>query len=206
MTLNQHQKDLIIGSLLGDGNMQTYSNGNTWRYRALHQSKHSDYIFYKYDTLKNLCGTAPKESSTFDLRTNKWYHWYSFDTLTNPSLRFFANMFYTFDNKTQRWVKMIPHKIELFLTPRVLAYFYMDDGSLKWKDHSTATRLCTDNFTYEDVKRLQKVLLYKYAICTTLSKSRKGHRIEISGENVIVFYDLIKPHMHSSMLYKIPNY
>jgi len=205
MTLNQHQKDLIIGSLLGDGNMQTYSNGNTWRYRALHQSKHFDYIFYKYDTLKDLCGTPPKESSTFDLRSNKWYYRYSFNTLTNPSLRFFANMFYTFDNETQRWVKMIPRKIELFLTPRALAYFYMDDGSLKWKNHSTSTRLCTDNFTYEDVKRLQKVLLCKYAIHTTLSKSKKGHRIGISGENVTIFYDLIKPHMHSSMLYKIPN-
>ena len=34
--LTQPQIYLIIGTLLGDGNLQTYTNGLTWRYRALH--------------------------------------------------------------------------------------------------------------------------------------------------------------------------
>jgi hypothetical protein len=204
MTLNQLQKDLLIGSLLGDGNMQTYSKGNTWRYRAIHGSKHVDYILYKYKILKDLCGSMPKESFTFDFRTNKVYSRYSFNTLTNPSLRLFANMFYKFDNKTQKWVKIIPIKIGLFLTPCALAFFYMDDGLLKWKGHTKAARLCTDNFAYEDVKRLQSVLMSKYKISTTLSKSRKGHRIEINQQNALLFYEMIKPYMHSSMTYKIP--
>jgi hypothetical protein len=205
MTLNQTQKDLIIGSLLGDGNMQTYSNGKTWRYRALHKSEHVDYILYKYSILKDLCGSEPKEHITFDIRTNKSYSRYWFNTLTNPSLRFFAMMFYKYDNKTKKWVKIIPKKIELFLTPLALAFFYMDDGALKWKNHSIATRLCTDNFAYDDVKRLQKVLLKKYKIASTLTKVTNGYRIEIlSKESAILFYNIIKPHIHHSMNYKIP--
>lgn len=204
MTLNQLQKDLLIGSLLGDGNMQTYSKGKTWRYRAIHQSKDIAYILYKYSILKDLCGSIPKESFTFDSRTNKLYSRYSFNTLTHPSLRFFANMFYKFDVKTQRWMKIIPRKIELFLTPRALAFFYMDDGSLKWKDHSKATRLCTDNFAFEDIKRFQRVLMSKYKIRTRLSKAKKGYRIEINQENALLFYDIIKPYMHPSMTYRIP--
>lgn len=206
MTLNQIQKDLIIGSLLGNGNMQTYSNGKTWRYSAVHKSEHMAYIYYKYDILKDFCGTEFKESITFDKRTHKNYSRYSFNTLTQSSLRFFANMFYKYDKKNKFWLKVIPTRIELFLTPRALAFFYMNDGALKWKKHSILTRFCTDNFSYDDVKRLQKVLVKKYKIESTLSKSKKGYRIEISSKKSgILFYEIIKPYMHNSMIYKIPK-
>lgn len=201
--LTQLQKDLLIGTLLGDGSMQTFSNGKTWRYRAIHQSSQVDYLLYKYEILKELCNTEPKESSTYDSRTNKTYYRYSFNTLTNPSLRFFANLFYKIkDTPPLGIIKVVPINIELFLTPRALAFFYMDDGSLKWKGHSKAIRLCTDNFTLDDVKRLQKVLNDKYNIKSTLSKCPSGHRIEISDTSI--FFELIKPFIHNSMAYKIP--
>lgn len=208
--LTQIQKDLIIGTILGDGNMQTYSKGKTWRYIALQSGGQKEYIFHKYEVLGSLCGTKPKESSYLDKRTNKVYTRYSFNTLTNPSLRFFGNLFYKLDNTTGKWIKRIPVNIGLFLTPRTLAYMYMDDGSLKWKDDSVCTRLCTDNFNLIEVKRIQKVLLNKYNINTTLSKvnlkNKKGYRIEISCiKDGLTFHDLIKPYMHETMVYKIPS-
>ena len=122
MTLTQLQKDLIFGTLLGDGNLQTGSQGRTWRYRALHQSKHKDYLFHKYEILKSLCSSEPVYGKTLDDRTGteseRWY----FNTLTNPSLKFFADMFYTFDPNKQKWVKDVPLNVQKFLNPTALAY------------------------------------------------------------------------------------
>ena len=44
--ITQQQKDLLFGTLLGDGSLQT-ENGNTWRYRALHKKDPKDYLFHK---------------------------------------------------------------------------------------------------------------------------------------------------------------
>ena len=54
MKLTQLQKDLLFGSLLGDGNLQTNSNGKTWRYRAIHKSQHKEYLFHKYEKMFHL--------------------------------------------------------------------------------------------------------------------------------------------------------
>jgi hypothetical protein len=32
--LTQEQFDLLVGTMLGDGNLQTFTKGTTWRYRA----------------------------------------------------------------------------------------------------------------------------------------------------------------------------
>jgi hypothetical protein len=46
LILNNNLKEIMIGLLLGDGNLQTFSkNGNTWRLRILQGGEnHFDYI------------------------------------------------------------------------------------------------------------------------------------------------------------------
>ncbi len=81
-------------------------------------------------------------------------------------------------------VKVVPHNIEYLLTTAALAYFYMDDGALKWKGRLNAMRICSENFSLMEVHMLQKALLNKYEIDTKLSRKTLksgviGHRIEI---------------------------
>lgn len=210
MTLTQLQKDLIFGTLLGDGNLQTGSQGRTWRYRALHQNKHKDYLFHKYEILKSLSSSEPVYSKILDDRTGieseRWY----FNTLTNPSLKFFANMFYTFDPNKQKWVKNVPLNVHKFLNPTALAYFYMDDGALKWLGHSNAMRICTESFSKQDVRRIQKALKKLYNIDTTLAKKSLrdgtiGYRIAIPEQKSSAFRELIKPHLVDCMKYKVSD-
>jgi len=47
--LNEQQINLIIGTLLGDGSLQTYTNGESWRYRATHEEAHKEYIQQKFN-------------------------------------------------------------------------------------------------------------------------------------------------------------
>lgn len=204
MTLLNSQKDLLFGSLLGDAHLQTGSDGKTWRYRALQKEDHKDYLFHKYDVLKSLCGvgTLPAFDSVEDVRTgntsNRWY----FNTLVDPSLRFYANMFYTYDKKQERWIKDVPNQQNLRknLTPRALAYLYMDDGALKWLGHSNAMRICTESFSMEGVDRLQTALKNLYNInAKTTNKSLKSgeirKRLAISEGESAKFREIIQPYL-----------
>jgi len=208
--LTQIQKDLIFGTLLGDANLQTGSRGKIWRYRALQKSEHKEYLFNKYEILKSLCGSKPRENVVIDERfgkqTKRWY----FNTLVEPSLIFFGNMFYKYDSIGERWVKDVPLKVQTFLTPRALAYFYMDDGALKWLGHSNAMRLCTESFSNEGVNRIQVSLKNLYNLETTLTKKKLkngfiGYRIAIPEKSSSAFCELIKPYLVDCMKYKVSD-
>lgn len=206
--LKQNQKNLIIGTLLGDANLQTETNGRTWRYRALHKAEHKEYLIHKYNILINLCTCAPIYEEIFDQRTNKNYRHFYFNTFIDPSLRFYANLFY--ENKDSKFIKVIPKNIEKWLNAEVLAYWYMDDGSLKWLGKSNAMRICTENFSYRCVKRLQKALLNKFSLDLTLLKVKKkskilGHRLYINEANSKTFRELIRPYLLDSMKYKVSD-
>lgn len=214
MTLTLIQKDLVFGTLLGDGNLQTTSNGKTWRYRALHKAAHESYLRHKYGVLESLCNSPPSYSSTTDTRTgvasDRWY----FNTLVTPSLKFYADMFYTYDPVKKIWVKDVPLHVEKFLTARAVAYWYMDDGAIKYLGKSNGMRVCTESFSYEGVNRLKAALKTNFGIVTTLTKKTKevndvrvvvGHRITIPEKSSTAFRQLILPHLVDCMRYKVSD-
>lgn len=206
----QEQKDLIFGTLLGDGNLQTENGGRTWRYRAIQKAAHKDYLYHKYNIISSLCGTAPAYGEVFDERTNKTFKRFSFNTTQQTSLRFYGNMFYEYDKSTNKWVKDVPQNVEKFLTPRALAYFYMDNGALKWLNHSNAMRICTESFSYDGILRLQKAFKNLYNVETNLVKKplkdgRVGHRMSIPEESSSTFREIIKPYLVDCMRYKVSD-
>nr|AAL34331.1 putative protein [Ankistrodesmus stipitatus] len=214
MTLTQHQKELLVGTLLGDGNLQTETRGRTWRYRAIQKAEHKDYLFHKYEILKEFCSTEPQLSRVADVRTNKTYERWMFSTKVHDSLRFYGNLFYTYDNKTQRMVKDIPVNIEKFLTPATVAYWYMDDGSLKYPGKSNALRICTESFSDDGVRRLQRALKNLYGIEASQTQKNKivngnklpvGLRIAINERASTAFRELIEPYLVDCMKYKVSD-
>lgn len=210
LKLTSIQKDLILGTILGDANMQTETKGITWRYRALHGIKSKEYLYFKYNILNNFCCSEPWYSKIYDERSKKTYERYSFNTIVHKSFRFYGKLFYKWSEEKQKFIKLIPRNIEIFLTPRVLAYWYMDDGALKWLNKSNGMRICTDSYTYICLIRLQKALKNKFNIETKLNKIKKnkiivGYRIYIPEKSSIIFSELIKPYIIDCMRYKVSN-
>ena len=206
----QQQKDLIFGTLLGDGNLQTENQGKTWRYRALHKQEHKEYLDHKYSVLQPLCSSPPIFGEVFDPRTNKVYARNYFNTTQQASLNFFGNMFYTYDSKLGKWRKDVPLKVEKFLPRPALAYFYMDDGAIKWLNHSNAMRICTESFSEAGVVRLQKAFKALYNVETTLTKKllkagSVGRRITIPEKSSAAFREVIKPYLVDCMKYKVSD-
>lgn len=210
MTLTQEQKDLLVGTLLGDGNLQTETRGRTWRYRALQQAEHAAYLQHKYKILKNFCQSPPSFSQVLDPRTGKTSERWVFNTMVQSSFRYYGNLFYTEDPSTGKMKKDVPLTIEKLLTPRAIAYWYMDDGSLKWKDRSNAMRICTESFSREGVDRLQKALKKLHNIETQLTRKTNhkklvGYRLAINEKNSAAFRELIRPYLVYPMGYKVSD-
>ncbi len=203
MVLTQLQKDLIVGTLLGDGNLQTI-NGNTWRYRAIHKATHEPYIFHKYNILKEYCGTPPKYSSFIDPRTKSLYSRFTFETLVSHDLRYYGKLFYEQDSNLS-WKKKIPKNIGSLLTAQGLAYWYMDDGALKWKGKSNAVRLCTDSFSPSEVMLLKKILEEKFLLKVSIQKKDNIQRLSVLEESYPKLKKLILPYLIPSMYYKFPD-
>jgi hypothetical protein len=203
--LTQLQKDLLIGSLLGDGNLQT-NTGNTWRYRAIQKALHQPYIEKKYDILKDFCNTPPSYSLVYDSRTGKSYDRYTFNTLYREEFQFFGNLFYTQENGI--WVKHVPSNIATFLTPTALAYWYMDDGALKWAGHSNAVRICTDSFTSDEVEILKNALESNFQLEVSIQKKggpSPAKRLTILENSYTKLKDLILTDLLPCMYYKFPD-
>lgn len=59
-SVTDHQRDVIVGTLLGDANLQTQNGGRTYRYRFWQSNKHRDYMFHVYSILKPFFSKEPR--------------------------------------------------------------------------------------------------------------------------------------------------
>jgi hypothetical protein len=203
--LTQKQQDILVGCLLGDANLQTFNEGKTWRLRMIHKAAHQGYLFHKYEIVKDFVTSPPVYGEVFDERTQKTYKRWSFNSVTTGSLRFLAQKFYVYDKIQQKWVKQVPSDIGNLLTPEGLAYWYMDDGALKWKGKSNAVRLCTDSFSEQNVNLLREVLKNKFQLETSIQRKDGCPRINIKERSYQTLRSLVLSYLHPNMYYKFPD-
>jgi hypothetical protein len=177
--LTKIQKEILIGTLLGDSNLQTFSkNKKSYRLRFLQSFNQKDYIDHLYEIWKNWVLTPPKISKYLDKRTNKEYSRISFNTKTDPVFKPYGDMFYKQDKESNKLIKILPNSeiLSELLTDRGLAYWFMDDGSRVSKNVKSM-RICTDSFTEEEVLILINILKIKYNLNCSPIKDGLNKRI-----------------------------
>ncbi len=185
-SLTTFERSLIVGSLLGDGYMRIMPGRKDAFLEINHSAKANEYVDYKYNSLKRLCESAPKQRATNEGRVA-----YRFFTKQHAMLTDLYHEFYK-DNK-----KIIPK--DLILDPVTIAIWYMDDGS-KCRNHDIYFN--TQQFSITD----QNILLYKLrliGINARLNKDKKYYRIRILKESIPLLMELIAPHVTESMQYKL---
>lgn len=193
--LKELQKEILIGIILGQGHLLTINKGKTFRLKIEQSVKHKDYVFHLYDIWKEFCLTSP----TIIKNDSRLY--YTFQTISLSSFRFYAQLFYDVKGK-----KIIPRESLLLklLTPLGLAYWFMDDGSLK-SLQSKGVFLNTQGFTVAEIKTLSRVLKKKFSLDAWKSKDKTGFRIYISGKSYEKLRNLIFPYLQESFYYKFPT-
>lgn len=194
-TFNQFQFESILGNLLGDASLQTFTNGKTWRLRFIQKDK--DYLFYLYDLFGHLASTPP-QSITDNHGSIRWY----FNTTVLKDGQILADLFY--QKKGGKWVKTLNKNLYSQLTAVSLAHWFMDHGSLKKVRNSQAFLLCTDSFLLSELKDLAHVFQTRYNIHVSFHKQRTHqYRIYIPVKHRLEFQNLVEVYIVPSMKYKL---
>lgn len=151
-----------------------------------HSIKAKEYVDYKYESLKRLCESAPKERETNEGRLA-----YRFYTKQHKELTELYGQFY------RRGEKIIPS--DIIIDPVILAVWYMDDGS---KSRDRDVYLNTQQFSIADQNKLLYCLRL-LGIQARLNKDKKYFRIRILKNSISNFMEIISPHIIDSMRYKL---
>ena len=190
LKLSDLQRETLVGLLLGDAHLETQNRGRTYRVKFEYSAKYSEYATHLYELFRDWVLTPP-QTKVDDTHDNVW-----FQTVSHPSFRFYAHQFY--DGKK----KVVPKNIHRFLTARSIAYWYMDDGSVKSRE-SKGVIFNTQCYTRNEIARLITTL-NKFNLECSEREQKEGLQIYISGSSYETFRNIVDPYILPSMRYKIP--
>lgn len=197
LRISEIQHETLVGILLGDAHLERRPGGNIFRVKVEQSAAHADYVNHLYELFKEWVRTPPRErivqSSTGSKSTNL-----TFQTYSHAAFRFYAQQFYKGRHKS------IPKLLHRWLTPRALAYWYMDDGSLKSKDSKTVI-LNTQGYDAQSIAIAIRTLETKFKLICKERHQKDGVQIYISGRSYEQFQALVEPFILPSFLYKVPR-
>ena len=185
LRITKRQLEILVGCLLGDGYIHPRG-----QIQIAQSSKQLPYLLWKYGELESLAYGLPSKVQRFDQRYRKIYSQHRF--WLRQFFRSWRDIFYP------KGKKIFPVKFAKYLTSLSLAVWYMDDGNFS---EGRNVKIATDGFDWNSREELKNILLSKFSLKSTLHKNGK---LRISNESLERFFEIIKPHIHSSMEYKIP--
>lgn len=184
-SLSQAQKEVIIGTLLGDGYLRIIEGRKNAFLEINHSYSEKNYVAWKYNILRKFVKSPPKLR-----RGNGARLAYRFYTRQIPYLTFLFKEFY--DDKK----KIIPPWLKL--SSLILAVWFMDDGHKSYNTYY----LNSQQFNIKYQKSLIE-LLANLRIQATLNKDKSYFRIRIKQFSADKFRKLVKKFIIPEMKYKL---
>lgn len=202
---NDNTLEAIYGMLLGDSHIYNDKRTNGMlRVVATNGEKQLEYLKYKQQIFNGDGKIVNAGIGSFGKAPS--YHWF-LNVDANISMNVRKDWY-------QDGKKRISDKVISKITPISLAFWYMDDGCLSYRNKEETAyfiRLNTQGFSYEEIDKLRLMLDRKFNIISKINKdkmSSKGewmYRLDISStEESNKFLSLVAPYICDSMLYKLP--
>lgn len=192
LTLNDEQKAVVVGSILGDGSLSENWSKTNFRLDISHSIKQRDYLIWKCDKLAPFVLTQP--------RVTKHGESIKVKTISLPELTFYRNIFYS------KRRKIVPKNIALYLiNPMSIAVWFMDDGNIVKRNGKTiGFHLNTQSFSKSENNLLRLTLFKIYGIEVTLERNHGKYRLAIWKKiSRIKFIKVIEPFILNSLKYKL---
>lgn len=190
LKLSDIQKDVLIGTILGDGYLRPSRSGKAARLQICHKAAVKEYVDWKYQIFKNLVFSEPRNQ----IQNNSL----RFTTISHPDLLEYLKYFYI------NSLKIIPKNIlDILKSSLSLAVWFMDDGN-GYLDRD-AYRISTYAFGLEGNLLLQECLKENFGLQVNFHRDSKGIQIYFPLKNgsALRFKNLIAPYVIPSMKYKI---
>jgi recombination protein RecA len=198
--LSDQQMQVVLGSLMGDGNLSPNLSGRSGsRFRLGHGAKQAAYLDWKVSLFGNIGCTR-----TVNAKGNVFA-----DFTPLPELAELHDVVYMGDGK-----KHLTWDYLKALTPLALAVWYMDDGCFvlrskglqeRTKGGSGRVEICIEAMSPGSRERLVQHLRDSYGLDVRLvSRGRPGKATLIFSTSASAkFQKLVAPYVHPSMEYKL---
>ena len=195
--LTKEQREMIVGTLLGDGHMALHGRKNkSCRLMIGHCEAQKDLVMWKKQVLGNFVNVVNRRVDGRDGTVML-----CFNTVTHNEFAQFRKLFYDSAGK-----KVITRDIISYVTPLSIAVWLMDDGT---RNKNVNIRFATDGFSLAENQILQEMLYVKFDIrskvCEYTRHDKKFYYLSLNKENSIKLSNLIRDYVIDSMKYKIIN-
>ena len=200
--LSKKCREVILGSLLGDGSLKIHEPYKNPRFSFRHTIQQEEYFFWKVNQLKEIssakCWWRQEKNGLGGAMLR-------YQSIATDSLMDLYKLTHKNGRLTirRKWLNM--------LTPLSLAVWWLDDGSLITNGRRGV--ICTDPFSYDEQKLLARYLFKVWGIKVHLGKisrvyegkTKEYYRLWIrSSEELMKLLRLILPHVKAvSMLPKV---
>ena len=209
---NDEQKSLIVGSILGGGELRIPKRGKNAYFFERRCEKQRMYLEWKRNLLKPFVQIKlDKEvegSHTISGIDCIVRDFYKMTTIAHPYLTDLWKIFYKGNGN-----KILPNNIGDYLNLFVIAVWVCDDGSLVWNNIQNTYRLdiYTDNFSYETNVLLSRSLSIFFKgtikIYSRKYKSDVKYYLSLLGKRALYdFCNQLKVFVPNCMKYKFDTY
>lgn len=187
--LSQEQREVLTGTILGDGSLAKH--GRFHRLFVKHKLAHESLAMLKYEAFREYISMAPHR---FDQRLrDKRYPCVQFVTRTKPVFSEWHHRFY----RGRR--KIVPRDIRRLLKPRAVAVWLMDDGAA---DYAGVT-FQTHSFTREETSRLAAALRAEHRLETRVRANRGSWIVYVTAGSVPRLREITLPFVLPELEYKL---
>jgi len=184
LALDSVQEQILIGKMLGDGSL----NKNYVCFG--HKEEHIDYVKYTRDCLGGFGGTLQKP------------HISGYGSTMSRSRSISSSYI---EDLFSGWDKSVGYVPRLNLTPIILAFWYMDDGSVNLAPEQRPRptfHVC--NFSKATCLSLIGDL-ERIGVYSTLTGGEKRYTLTVSSSSADLLYSMIAPMVPEIMQYKLPE-
>lgn len=193
MKIKRKHRNLLIALAIGDGYVNNNGYIDIW-----HSPKQKEYVDYKYSLVKEYCGIKP-----YIKQFSSGFYSYGFRTKSTEFIKLLRRIIYKNGKKT------ITEKLLNRLTPRELALWWMDDGSMSKRINKHTGRVKGLIFTLSTcVSREQNQIILDWFkrthdISFTIRKMKNNYALVCGTREGKKLSRLIEPYVINSMKYKI---
>lgn len=197
--------DVLIGLLLSDGCLERSSETSNVRLSINMSMKNYPYIFHLYNLFEPYIDTHLNILDVGYLNNFQCHKNYStvrFKTISMPQLLYYYNIFYKRKSIDNVYRKIVPDELNSNFNKVSLVHLIMGHGNyLKERD---IIRIYTNSFTKNNVILLSNIINKNLCINSKVIHDRKNQYIIIIEKfNISLIREILFPHMHPSMMYKL---